>query len=444
MTSNKTKPVVAIIGRPNVGKSTLFNRLIGKRTAIIENVPGVTRDRIYGECEWVGHRFDVVDTGGLEPESKDKMLSLMRRQTQIALEEADAIVFLMDGKEGLVPSDHDVVQILRKVNKPVFYVVNKIDSPKHEDKVLEFYKLGVDKIYPISAEHGYRLDELLDDICRQLPFQDNLPEEAEAESIKVAVVGRPNVGKSSLVNCLLGKERVLVNEEPGTTRDSIDTPIIINGRKYILIDTAGIRRKSRINQAVERYSVVRAFRSLERSDIALMMIDAVEGVTDQDVRIAGRIHEAGRGCILVVNKWDLVEKDHPSTQSYIEKIRQRFKYLDYAPILFVSALTGKGVSKIIEWVDRVFAEYTKKVSTSELNKILESAVKNFQPPSFQGRYVKLFYITQVNIKPPTFIIFCNYPQGIHFSYERYLENQIREHLGFEGTPIRLIFRGRRE
>jgi len=449
-----SKPVVAIIGRPNVGKSTLFNRLTGKRTAIIEDFPGVTRDRIYGECEWIGQRFTVVDTGGLEPASKDQMLSLMREQTQIAVEEADAIVFLMDGREGLVPSDYEVVELLRKVQKPVFYVVNKIDAPKHEERILEFYKLGVEKLYPISAEHGYRVDELLDEICNSLPAGGavkhepaaGLPEEGEGETepIKIAVVGRPNVGKSSLVNYLLGEKRVLVSEQPGTTRDSVDTEVTLNHRRYILIDTAGIRRKSRIDQPIERYSVVRAFRSLERSDVALLMIDAVEGVTDQDARIAGRAHEMGRGCILVVNKWDLVEKDDTTVGRYVEALRDHLKYLDYAPILFVSALTGQRVYKIIETVDAVFAEYTKKVPTSELNQILEVSVKNYPPPSFHGRHVKLFYTTQVGVKPPTFIVFCNYPQAIHFSYRRYLENRIREHLGFVGTPLRLIFRSRRE
>lgn len=438
-----SKPIIAIIGRPNVGKSTLFNRLTGKRMAIVEDFPGVTRDRIYGECEWIGQSFTVVDTGGLEPESRDKMLSLMREQVQRALEEADGIIFLMDGKEGLAPSDYEVVEFLRKVQKPIFYVINKIDVPKHEDKVLEFYKLGIEKLYPISAEHGYKVDELLDEICQSFPAGQEVSEGEETGAVKIAVVGRPNVGKSSLVNYLLGEKRVLVNDEPGTTRDSIDTQVTINHRKYILIDTAGIRRKSRINQPIERYSVVRALRSLERCDIALIMIDAVEGITDQDVRIAGHAHKAGRGCILVVNKWDLVEKDNTTIGQYVEKIKDRFKYLDYAPIIFVSALTGQRVFKIIDLVNRVFAEYTKKVSTPELNRILESATKSYQPPSFQGRHLKFFYITQVHIKPPTFTLFCNYPEGVHFSYKRYLENRIRENLGFEGTPIRFVLRKRR-
>jgi GTP-binding protein len=441
--SNQSRPVIAIIGRPNVGKSTLFNRLTGKRVAIIENLPGVTRDRIYGTCEWIGRTFDIIDTGGLEPESKDKMLSLMREQTKIALEEADGIIFLMDGQEGLVPSDYEVVELLRKTQKPVFYVVNKIDAPRHEEKTLEFYKLGIEKLYPISAEHSYKVDELLDDICQRFPFTEEA-EEIDTEAIRVAVVGRPNVGKSSLVNYLLGEKRVLVNDEPGTTRDSIDTPVTINGRKYILIDTAGIRRKSRIDRAVERYSVVRALRSLERSDVVLVLMDAVEGITDQDVRIAGHVHEAGRGCVLVFNKWDLIEKDNETLGYYVGKVKDRFKYLDYALIIFVSALTGQRVFKIIELVDQAYAEYTKKVSTSELNEALESAIKNYQPPSFRGRHVKFFYITQVNIKPPSFILFCNYPEGIHFSYKRYLENRLREHFGFQGTPIRLIFRKRRD
>jgi len=432
------KPMVVIVGRPNVGKSTLFNRIAGGRKAIVADEPGVTRDRNYADVEWDGSVFTLIDTGGFEPVSKDRIFIQMREQCELAIEEADVILFLMDGKEDLTPSDKEIADILRRVNKPVFYIVNKIDGPKQEEKVYEFYGLGVEKIYSISAEHRYGVDSLMSDVMKALP---KLTEEKwDRKATKVAVVGRPNVGKSCLINRILGYKRVIVDEAPGTTRDAIDTPFERNGKKYVFIDTAGIRRKSRISLRLEKYSIVEALRTIDRSDIALLLLDSREGVTDQDARIGGFIHEKGKGCILLVNKWDLVQKDSQTMVRFEKKVQGDLKYLSYAPILFISALTGQRVHKILEMVDRVAEQTKKRIPTAQLNKYFEEWVERYHPPLYKNRTVKLNYITQVATAPPTFNIYTNIPEGIHFSYERYLLNQIREAFSFEGAPIRIRFR----
>ena len=432
------KPVIAIVGRPNVGKSTLFNRIAGGKKAIVWDEPGVTRDRNYADVEWEESGFTLIDTGGFEPVSKDRLFIQMREQCQLAMEEADVILFSMDGKEGLTPSDKEIANILRELNKPVFYVVNKIDGPKHEERALEFYGLGVETIYSISAEHGYGVKGLMDEVIKALPGSTET--EWGRDVTKIAVVGRPNVGKSSLINRLLGYKRVLVDEAPGTTRDAIDTLLERDGRRYVLVDTAGIRRKSRISLRLEKYSIVEALRTIDRSDVALLLLDSREGVTDQDARIGGFVHEKGKGCILAVNKWDLVEKDSQTRVQYERDMRESLKYLPYAPILFISALTGQRVSKVLDVVDRVSDQTKKRILTSPLNKYFGKWVEKFPPPLYKNRSVKLNYITQVSTAPPTFVIYTNKPEGIHFSYQRYLLNQMRETFGFEGVPVRLLFR----
>jgi len=432
------KPIVAIVGRPNVGKSTLFNRISGGRKAIVWDEPGVTRDRNYSDVEWGRNALTLIDTGGFEPASKDPIFIQMREQCQLAMDEADVILFMMDGKEGLTPSDREIVDILRKLNKPVFYIVNKIDEPRHEERILEFYGLGVEPIYSISAEHRYGVNELMEVVTQALP--DLTEEKWDKDATKVAVVGRPNVGKSSLINRLLGYKRVLVDEVPGTTRDAIDAHFEKDGRRYVLIDTAGIRRKSRISLRLEKYSIVEALRTIDRSDVALLLLDSREGVTDQDARIGGFIHEKGKGCILVVNKWDLVEKDSQTMVRYEEEVRENLKYLSYAPILFISALTGQRVGKVLDVVGDVSGQTRKRIPTSQLNRHFGKWVDKFPPPLYKNRSVKMNYITQVSISPPTFVIYTNIPQGIHFSYERYLLNQMREAFGFEGVSVRLLFR----
>jgi GTP-binding protein len=436
------KPIIAIVGRPNVGKSALFNRIVGRRKAIVEDEPGVTRDRNYTDTEWEKNAFTLIDTGGFEPVSKDRIFIQMREQCQLAMDEADVILFVMDGKEGLTPSDKEITDILRRLNKPVFYIVNKIDLPKHEEKVFEFYGLGVEPIHAVSAEHGYGVNGLMDEVVEALP---RLVEEERGQDVaKVAVVGRPNVGKSSLINRLLGYKRVIVDEAPGTTRDAIDTLFERDGKKYVLIDTAGIRRKSRISLKLEKYSIVEALRTVDRSDVALLLLDSKEGVTDQDSHIGGFIHEKGKGCILLVNKWDLIEKDSKTMVEYERRVYSDLKYLSYAPILFISALTGQRVKKILDVVDHVAEQAKKRIPTSQLNKCLGQWVENFPPPLHRNKRVKLNYITQVSITPPTFVIYSNFPDGIHFSYERFLINQIRETFGYQGVPIRLKFRKKRK
>jgi len=432
------KPILAIVGRPNVGKSTLFNRIAGGKKAIVANEPGVTRDRNYRDVEWEGKAFTLIDTGGFEPVSKDRIFIQMREQCQLAMDEADVILFVMDGKEGLTPSDKEIGNILRRQNKPVFFIVNKIDGPKHEDRVFDFYGLGVEPIYGVSAEYPYEVDTLMDEVVKVVP--ESLQENWDGETTRVAVVGRPNVGKSSLINRLLGYTRVLVDEAPGTTRDAIDTLLERDGKRYVLVDTAGIRRKSRISLRLEQYSIVEALRTIDRSDVALLLIDPSEGVTDQDARIGGFVHEKGKGCILVVNKWDLVRKDSNTLVEFEKKIYEDLKSLAYVPILFISALKGQRVPKVLDLVDQVAEQTKKRIPTASLNKHFGQWVNRFPPPLFKNRRVKLNYITQVSVGPPTFIISTNHPEGVHLPYERYLINQMRETFGFQGVPVRLRYR----
>ena len=436
------KPIVAIVGRPNVGKSTLFNRIARGKKAIVFDEPGVTRDRNYADVEWGDTPFTLIDTGGFEPVSKDRIFVQMREQCQLAMDEADVILFLMDGKEGLTPSDKEIADLLRRQEKPVFYVVNKIDGPLHEEKAFDFYGLGIETLYSISAEHRYGVEDLIDDVVKTLCQVGGRTEGRRAT--RVSVIGRPNVGKSSLINRLLGYKRVLVDEVPGTTRDAIDTPFEKDGKRYILIDTAGIRRKSRISLRLEKYSIVEALRTIDRSDVVLMMLDSTEGVTDQDARVGGFIHEKGKGCILVVNKWDLIEKDSETLKEFEKKVYENLKYLSYAPILFISAKTGQRVDKILDRGRPSDRTGQEENSHGSLNKHFERWVEKLTPPLYKSRRVKLNYITQVSVAPPTFLIYTNIPEGIHFSYHRYLINQMREAFSFEGVPIRLYFRKKRK
>ena len=434
------RPIVAIVGRPNVGKSTLFNRLLGRRKAIVDDMPGVTRDRNYASVDRFEVPFTLIDTGGFEPVSPELLLQQMRTQSQLAMDEADVVIFLMDGRAGLTVADREVAAMLRQMKKPVFYVVNKVDGEKVEALSAEFYELGIDNFYTVSAAHNHGINDLMDEIIAVFP-KDSLTAEDD-DLTRIAVVGRPNVGKSSLVNRLLGFERSVANPVAGTTRDSIDTLFTCNKKRYLLIDTAGIRRKGKVSLKIETYSVVDALRSIEKADVVLIVINAEEGVTEQDTKIAGYAYEAGRSCLFVVNKWDTVEKDNSSMGKFIEKIRMEFKYLAFAPIVFVSAASGQRTGKIIAEVDALMEQYSKRVSTADLNHVFKEAVESHHAPLSSGRRVKFYYATQVAVKPPSFVIFTNQPDGIHFSYERYLVNKIREAFGFTGITIKLMFRGR--
>jgi len=431
---------VAIVGRPNVGKSTLFNRLLRKRKAIVEDFPGVTRDRHYAEVTRFAKPFLLIDTGGFEPVSEDRLLIQMREQSQLAVEEADVIFYLMDVRDGLTPSDIEIAEMLRQVDKPVFYLVNKVDGEKQEADTVDFYTLGIDKFYTLSAEHGRGVNDLVDDLMELLP---PAPEETDPETeIRMAIVGRPNVGKSSLTNRLLGYERVVANPVAGTTRDSIDTPFTYNQNRYVLIDTAGIRRKGKISQNLEKYSAITALKAMDRAHVVLMVIDAADGVTDQDLAVAGYAYEKGRAVILVVNKWDLPEKDDQTMGKFISEVERRFKYLPFAPVLFVSALTGQRVSKIMSKVEEVAAEFNRRIPTSQLNQGLEEFVSK-HPPSMAGtQRIKFYYAAQSAVRPPSFVLFTNRPDNIHFSYQRYLVNCFREKFNFDQVPIRLQFKGR--
>ncbi|MDT8441124.1 MAG: ribosome biogenesis GTPase Der [Desulfuromonadales bacterium] len=429
--------IVAIVGRPNVGKSTLFNRILGRRMAIVEDIPGVTRDRNYAEVTRFDKPFVLIDTGGFEPVSEDRLLSQMREQSQLAIEEADIVLLLLDGREGLNPADEEVAQILRQVDKPVLFVVNKVDGPTQEDGLGEFYALGIDELWPVSAEHGPGVRDLLDRLQELLP--DGHAADGDQTETRLAIIGRPNVGKSSIVNRLLGYQRMVANPTAGTTRDSVDTPFTYNRQRYVLIDTAGIRRKGRVAQKLEKYSVVQALKALERCHIALMVVDAVEGVTDQDLTIAGYAHERGRAVIIIVNKWDLVAKDQATMGRFVKEIRGTFRFLPDSPIHFVSALSGQRISKIMADVQAVGEEFNRKVTTSALNKVLQEAEKAHQPPFYHGKRLKFFYMTQTAVRPPTFVIFVNKAEGVHFSYQRYLNNCIRQAFGFRACPIRLRF-----
>jgi GTP-binding protein len=437
-----SKPIVAIVGRPNVGKSTLFNQIGKKRVSIVEDFPGVTRDRIYMDAEWLNHQFTMIDTGGIEIETTDDMLTSMRYQAKIAIEEADVIVFVVDGRSGITNADEAVAHILRTTKKPIVLAVNKVDSPNREMDVYEFYKLGLGEPIPISASNSLNLGDLLDGIIEAFP--DHAEEARETDEISIAVIGRPNVGKSSLVNLIIGQQRSIVSDVAGTTLDAIDTHFVRDDTKFILIDTAGMRRKSKIDLPVERYSVMRALRAVDRSDVVLMVIDAVDGVTEQDKKIAGYAHEAGKGVVLVVNKWDLIEKDDKTSLRFTETVRDELGFLQYAPVLYTSALTKQRVHRITELVKYVAEQQAMRIQTSVLNTLLMDAISINPPPAHKGKRLKILFMTQVDIKPPTFIVFVNDPELMHFSYLRFLENKLRDSFGFEGTPLKLVVRGRKE
>jgi GTP-binding protein len=433
-------PVVAIIGRPNVGKSTLFNRICGHKKAIVDDTPGLTRDRLYEEVDWRGHHFILVDTGGLEPSTEDLLLAQMREQTEFAIDEADMVIFMMDAQQGITPSDKEIAQRLRNTQKTTFFVANKVDGPRHDPLVLEFYELGVDKIYAISARHGRGVDELMEDLISCLPHHKEEVKRADQDVIRVAVVGRPNVGKSSLINRLCGRQRLVVAPSPGTTTDSVDTEIKWYGQKFILVDTAGIRRKSKITFDLERYCAIRALRSIDRCDVAVLLLDATEGVTAQDERIGRYIIDRGKGCVVVANKWDLVTREIPNTQSYLEHLQSQLKHLSFAPFLTVSAKTGRRISQILQEVKKVYETSSRRVPTAQLNRALQRWIEAHPPPLHRKRPVKLYYASQVEVRPPTFVVFCNKPEGIQESYKRYLINQIRSEFDFHGTPVRLHLR----
>lgn len=428
-----SKPIVAVVGRPNVGKSTFFNRIAGQRISIVEDTPGVTRDRVYADVNWLSHDFVMIDTGGIEPESTDVILSQMRDQAQVAIDTADVIIFMVDGRESYTTADEEIAMMLRKSKKPILLVVNKIDQSEVPDTIYDFYNLGLGEPIPISSVNALNLGDLLDIVVSY--FKDLVLEVEDEEIIKVALIGKPNAGKSSLVNSFLNENRVIVSDIPGTTRDAIDTPFEHLGQKYVLIDTAGLRRKSRVNENIERYSVLRALAAIERSDVCLIVVDATEGVTEQDKKVAGYAHEAGKGLIVVVNKWDLIEKDNATYKAAEDTIRNELAFMTYAPIMFVSALTKQRLDKLLEKIIHVSNQNSMRVSTGLLNDIINEAILLNQPPSDKGKRLKIYYMTQSSVKPPTFVTFVNDKELAHFSYMRYLENQIRKNFVFEGTPI---------
>lgn len=432
------RPVVCIVGRPNVGKSTLFNRIVGRRIAITEDRPGVTRDRIYAEAEWLNKYFTLIDTGGLEPLSKDVFLSEIKRQVEVAVDTADVIIFLVDGKQGITDTDKDIGNLLRKSGKKILLVSNKVDSHKIPNEIFEFYELGFGEPIVISASQGLGIGDLLDEVIKSFP--ENKDTEYDEDLIKVAVVGKPNVGKSSLINHIYGEDRVIVTDIPGTTRDAIDTFLTYEEKNYMFIDTAGLRRKRSISESVERYSVIRTLRAIDRADLCVLVIDGTEGITEQDAKIAGYTYEQGKACIIAVNKWDIVNKKDTTYLDFERDIRNTLSFMLYAPIIFISAKTGQRVNKLFHTIEKVHSSYTFKVTTGLLNDIINEAVLLNQPPSDKGKRLKLYYGTQIGIKPPKFLIFINSKKLMHFSYERYLENQLRQYFGFEGTPIKLEFR----
>ena len=438
-----SKPVVAVVGRPNVGKSTLFNALAGERISIVKDTPGVTRDRIYADVNWLDYHFTMIDTGGIEPDSRDVILSQMREQAEIAIATADVIIFLTDVRQGLQDSDSKVADMLRRSGKPVVLVVNKVDSfEKFMPDVYEFYNLGIGDPFPISAASMLGLGDMLDEVVKHFP--DYAKDEEEDERPKVAIIGKPNVGKSSLINKLAQEDRVIVSDIAGTTRDAIDTDITYDGKEYVFIDTAGLRRKNKIKEEIERYSIIRAVTAVERADVCIIVIDATEGVTEQDAKIAGIAHERGKGIIIAVNKWDAIEKDDKTIYRHTEKIRQILSFMPYAEIIFISAKSGQRLNKIFELIDVVIANNSMRVATGVLNEIVTEAVAMQQPPSDKGKRLRIYYTTQVAVKPPTFVIFVNDKELMHFSYTRYLENRIRETFGFRGTALKFIIRERKE
>ena len=434
-----SRPIVAVVGRPNVGKSTLFNRLAGERISIVQDTPGVTRDRIYADVDWLNYKFTLIDTGGMEPGAEDIILRQILTQAQIAIETADVIIFVTDVKQGVTEADAQVANILRRTKKPVVLAVNKVDDMRKENlDVYEFYSLGIGEVYPISAGQALGLGDMLDAVCAHFPEG---AENAEDEDvIKVALIGKPNVGKSSLINRILGEDRLIVSNIPGTTRDAIDTPFQLDGQKYVLIDTAGMRRKSKIKEDIEKYSIIRAVAAVERCDVAVLVIDAQEGITDQDAKIAGIAHERGKAAIIAVNKWDAIEKDDKTMNKFLKDIATDLAYMSYAPRVFISALTGQRVIKMLDTVKEVYANNCLRVSTGVLNDVLVEAMAMQQPPAEKGRQLKIYYMTQVGVKPPTFVIFVNDRELMHFSYRRYIENQLRQNFGFKGTPIHFVVR----
>ncbi|MGE7839434.1 ribosome biogenesis GTPase Der [Lysinibacillus sp. NPDC093712] len=434
-----TKPVVAIVGRPNVGKSTIFNRIVGERVSIVEDIPGVTRDRIYSSAEWLTHDFNIIDTGGIEI-GDEPFLEQIRQQAEIAIEEADVIIFMTNGREGVTAADEQVAKILYKTKKPIVLAVNKIDNPDMREMIYDFYALGFGEPWPISGSHGLGLGDLLDECAKHFPQEDE--NQYGDDVIKFSLIGRPNVGKSSLVNAFLGQDRVIVSNIAGTTRDAIDTPYEYDGNEYVIIDTAGMRKKGKVYETTEKYSVLRALRAIERSDVVLVVLNAEEGIQEQDKKIAGYAHEAGKAIIIVVNKWDTIEKDDKTMNVFTHQIREHFLFLDYAPIIFVSANTKQRVHQILPIVQRVSENHAMRIQSSILNEVIEDAVARNPAPTDKGRRLRIYYATQVAIQPPTFVVFVNETELMHFSYERFLENRIRDTFDFEGTPIRLITRAR--
>lgn len=438
------KPIVAIVGRPNVGKSTLFNIFANSRISIVEDTPGVTRDRLYADTEWLDNEFMMVDTGGIEIMNTDKIAVSIRQQAQIAIAEADVILFVCDARAGITHEDAEVAKMLRQSKKPIVLAINKADSPKQEMEIFEFYNLGIGEPIPVSAANHLGLGDLLDAVVEKFPETSAYGEDGNEDEIKVALIGRPNVGKSSIFNTLVGEERSIVSDVAGTTRDAIDTPVIREGQKFLFIDTAGMRRKARIDEPIEKYSIIRSLRAVDRSDVVLMVIDAIDGVTEQDKKIAGYAHEAGKGIVLVVNKWDLYDKDNTSTLRYTENLRRELVFMQYAPVVFVSAMTKQRIHRLPEVIHYVAEQNAMRISTSVLNQVVEDAIAINPPPTEKGQRLKILYATQVKIKPPTFVIFVNEPEIMHFSYQRYLENKLREAFGFEGTPLQMIIRPKNE
>ncbi|MEQ2528146.1 ribosome biogenesis GTPase Der [Robertmurraya yapensis] len=434
------KPVVAIVGRPNVGKSTIFNRIVGDRISIVEDIPGVTRDRIYSAAEWLTHDFNIIDTGGIDI-GDEPFLEQIRAQAQIAIDEADVIIFLTNGREGVTAADEEVAKILYKAKKPVVLAVNKVDNPEMRDQIYDFYSLGFGEPFPISGAHGLGLGDLLDEAAKHFPTDQG--ENYDPDTIKFSLIGRPNVGKSSLVNAILGEERVIVSNIAGTTRDAIDSMVTVNGQKYVIIDTAGMRKKGKVYESTEKYSVLRALRAIERSDVVLVVLDGEEGIIEQDKKIAGYAHEAGRAVVIVVNKWDAVEKDEKTMKAFEQNIREHFLFLDYAPIVFLSALTKKRIHTLIPMIDMASENHARRVETSVLNDVIMDAVAMNPTPTDNGKRLKIYYTTQVAVSPPTFVVFVNDPELMHFSYQRFLENRIRDAFGFEGTPIKIFARERK-